>query len=150
MNTAGALGLMEVIGEVAETKWLPNSELVVMGGTVLENGVPLGVAVVGGGPVMEVFRNADFGMKAMGSQRWSVSSRRHPHNQHVEPGLVCTPRPLESGEQPCLHLGALGSPFWGASLFSIPSCNDFAHFLHAQEVRQVEGILSRTCEFSSP
>lgn len=87
LNTAGALGLMEVIGEVAETKWLPNSELVVMGGTVLENGVPLGVAVVGGGPVMEVFRNADFGMKAMGSQRWSVSSRRHPHNQHVEPGL---------------------------------------------------------------
>lgn len=42
------LGLMEMIGEVAETKWLPNSELVVMGGTVLENGVPLGVAVVGG------------------------------------------------------------------------------------------------------
>ena len=54
MNTAGALGLMEAIGEVAETRWLPNSELVVMGGTVLESGVPLGVTVVGGGPVMEV------------------------------------------------------------------------------------------------
>lgn len=25
-----------------------------------------------------------------------------------------------------------------------------AHFLHTQEVGQVEGILSRTCEFSSP
>ena len=84
------LGLMEAIGEVVETRWLPNSELVevvVMGGTVLENGVPLGMTVLGGGPVMEVCKNADFGMKAMGSQRWSVSSIRHPHNQHVEPGM---------------------------------------------------------------
>lgn len=79
------LGLMEAIGEVVETRCLPNSELVevvVMGGTVLENTVPLGVTVVGGGPVTEVCRNADFGMKAVGSQRRSVSSRWHQQPAH--------------------------------------------------------------------
>ena len=147
------LGLMEAIGEVAETRCLPNSELVevvVMGGTVLENRVPLGVTVVDGGLVTEVCRNAGFGMKAMGSQRWSVSSRWRQHNQHMEPGLEGVHITLPGGEQSCLHLGALGSPFWGTSLSPTPSCNDFSvcPFPPCPKSAAGWGTLSRTCKYS--
>lgn len=57
----------------------------------------------------------------------------------------CAHHALES-EQPCLHLTVRWEAVLGASLFSIPSCNDFAHFLHAQEVRPRLRILSRTCK----
>lgn len=35
-------------------------------------------------------------------------------------GRGCTQRPLESGEQPHRHPGALGSPFLGGSSVSLP------------------------------